>query len=279
LGVHPFSTETSAQVGDRVAWQAYQHRVTSSQVLVQSPQEATSRYSLLLTTESADVDAAQRLRHLVFAGELGASIPDPVRDVDRFDDFCDHLVVREDATGKIVGTYRMLPPQRAAAAGSLYTETEFEIGALDPLRPQLVETGRSCVHPDHRSGAVIGLVWAGLLRYMLLTGNRYLVGCGSVPLFDGGGLAAHVWEQVQAKHLSPPEYRVTPLHPWTPVPAVRSAPKQTLPPLLRGYLRLGAWIAGPAAHDPDFGCADFPVLLDLERLDQRYLRFFLGEEQ
>ncbi len=251
--------------------------MTSSQVLVQSPQttgdQSAGRYSLLLTAEPAVVDAAQRLRHRVFAGELGARLPHPFLDRDRFDAHCDHLVVREDGSGEIVGTYRMLPPERAAAAGALYAESEFAIDALAPLRPSLVETGRSCVHPDHRNGAVIGLVWAGLARYMFLTGNRWLIGCASVPLTDGGGQAAHVWQQVQAKHLAPAERRVTPLNPWQPVEPV----KQAMPPLLRGYLRLGAQVCGPPSYDPDFDCADFLILLDVENLDQRYLRFFLGD--
>lgn len=252
--------------------------MTSSQVLVQSPQASTSRYSLLLTTDADVVRAAQRLRHDVFAGELGATLhtPEPGLDIDRFDAFCDHLVVREDATGEIVGTYRMLPPARANAIGALYAEGEFDIDALAPLRPSLVETGRSCVHPDHRDGAVVGLVWAGIARYMLLTGNRWLVGCASVPLGDGGGVAASVWDQVQARHLAPPVYQASPLKPWNAGEVTRPR-RAALPPLLRGYLRLGAWVCGPPAHDPDFDCADFLVLLGLDQVDERYLRFFLGE--
>lgn len=115
----------------------------------------------MLTTDRDQVRAAQRLRHDVFVGEFGASLPagEPGLDVDRFDAFCDHLVVREERAGEIVGTYRMLPPERARAAGALYAEGEFVIDELAPLRRSLVETGRSCVHPDHRSGAVISLVW------------------------------------------------------------------------------------------------------------------------
>lgn len=250
----------------------------SSQVLVQTPRAAASRYSLLLTTDVDEVRAAQRLRHRVFAGELGATLhpPEPGLDGDRFDAFCDHLVVREDGTGEIVGTYRMLPPARARAAGALYAEGEFDIGALAPLRATLVETGRSCVHPEHRSGAVISLVWAGIGRYMLLTGNRWLAGCASVPLADGGGLAAGVWDQVRARHLGPDEYRVRPHRPWDPSGVTRPRRAQ-LPPLLRGYLRLGARVCGAPAHDPDFGCADFLVLLGMDHVDERYLRFFLGD--
>lgn len=251
--------------------------MTASQVLAATPPAAASRYSLLLTTDDAEVRAAQRLRHRVFAGELGAVLhsPEPGLDVDRFDAFCDHLVVREDATGEIVGTYRMLPPLRAVAAGGLYAEGEFALDALAPLRPSLVETGRSCVHPDHRDGAVINLVWAGIARYMLLTGNRWLVGCASVPLGDGGALAASVAERVRDGHAAPERHRVTPHRPWIGGAVARRAP---LPPLLRGYLRLGAWVCGPPAHDPDFDCADFPVLLGLDHMDARYARFFLGTD-
>lgn len=261
-----------------VARGAYQQRVTSSQVLVQTPQAAGSRYSLLLTTDSDEVEAAQRLRHHVFADELGATLHGAAGlDVDRFDAFCDHLVVREDATGEIVGTYRVLPPERARAAGSLYCESEFAIDALAPLRSSLVETGRSCVHPDHRDGAVVSLVWAGLARYMLLTGNNWLVGCASVPLADGGPVAAAVADKVAQKHLSPEPWRVRPLRPWDSTGIVRPA-KAALPPLLRGYVRLGAWVCGAPAFDPDFACADFLVLLGLDHMDARYARFFLGEQ-
>jgi len=253
--------------------------VTSSQVLVRTPQAAASRYSLLLTTDSDEVRAAQRLRHRVFAGELGAVLhgSEPGLDTDRFDAFCDHVVVRDDASGEIVGTYRMLPPERARAAGGLYADGEFEIDELAPLRPSLVETGRSCVHPDHRDGAVVGLVWAGIAQYMLRTGNRWLVGCASVPLTDGGGLAAGVRDRVLARHLSPEPYRVRPRLPWDPA-GITPPSRAPLPPLLRGYLRLGAWVCGAPAHDPDFGCADFLVLLGLDHMDGRYLRFFLGEQ-
>lgn len=250
-----------------------------NQVIVSTPETAARRYSLLLTTDDGDVAAAQALRHRVFAGELGARLDSPVpgRDVDRFDAHCDHLVVREDATGEIVGTYRMLPPQRARAAGGLYADGEFDLTNLDPLRPGIVETGRSCVHPDHRGGAVVGLVWAGLARYMLLTGHRWLIGCASVSLADGGTQAAAVWDRVRAKHLAPEEYRTVPHRPWDPAgaPAGRGG---GIPPLLRGYLRLNTWVCGPPAHDPDFGVADFPVLLGMDHIDQRYLRFFLGED-
>src|SRR5919198_6395408 len=178
--------------------------MTTSQLLASTAQPGTDapHYSFLVAREPAEIQAAQRLRYRVFAEEMGATLhtSTPGLDIDYFDEFCDHLVVREDTTGEIVGTYRMLPPDRAAEAGKLYSETEFDLSALAPLRSALVETGRSCVHPDHRSGAVVSLVWAGIGRYMLLSGHRYLAGCASVPLVDGGTLAAGVWDTVRRKH-------------------------------------------------------------------------------
>lgn len=236
----------------------------------------TAHYSLRLAADAAEVRAAQRLRYRVFAEEMGADVHGeaPGVESDAHDDFCDHLIVCEDRSGEVVGTYRMMPPGRAGAAGRLYSENEFDLTALDPLRPALVEVGRSCVHPAHRSGAVVGLVWAGIVRYMLLHGYSWVAGCASVPLADGGALAARVWDTVSTRHYASEQYRVRPYRPWTPAEVVRPA-RRPLPPLLKGYLRLGAWVCGRPAHDPAFGVADFFVLLDLGRMDRRYLNFFL----
>lgn len=256
--------------------------MTQAQLLVSTTDEGASapRYSLLVVRDGEDVVAAQRLRHRVFAGEMGAALRSPVAglDVDGFDEYCDHLVVREDRTGEIVGCYRMLPPERAGAAGMLYSETEFDLRELASLRGALVETGRSCVHPDHRGGAVVSLVWAGIARYMYLSGHNWLAGCASVSLQDGGVLAAGVWDTVRRKHFAPAGYRVRPLRPWAP-PDVPVPARTVLPPLLRGYLRLGAWVCGPPAHDADFGVADLFVLLGLDRVDPRYLSYFLGAQR
>jgi len=202
---------------------------------------------------------------------MGATLHTPTAglDIDAFDEHCDHLVVREDETGEIVGCYRMLPPDRVADAGMLYSETEFDLRNLAPLRSSLVETGRSCVHPDHRTGAVVSLVWAGIARYMLLSGHSWL---------DGGTLAAGVWNTVRHKHFAPPEYQVRPLRPWAAA-GVEAPKRVVMPPLLKGYLRLGAWVCGPPAVDTDFGVADLFVLLGLHKIDQRYLSYFLGEHQ
>jgi putative hemolysin len=243
------------------------------------PPQATAptHYTVTLARDEADVRAAQRLRHDVFAGEMGAllSTPQPGLDIDAFDAYCDHLLVRDTLTDQVVGTYRLLPPERAAVAGRLYSESEFELGSLDGIRSGLVEVGRSCVHPDHRDGTVIGLIWAGIARYMVDGGHEWLAGCCSIPLADGGALAAGTWDRVRGKYLAPEEYRVRPLLPWNPDGVTRPA-RTELPPLLRGYLRLGAWVCGEPAHDPDFGVTDLYVLLSMRRVNPRYLRHFLS---
>jgi putative hemolysin len=242
----------------------------------------TPRYSIAVAATAEDIEAAQRLRHQVFAGEMGARLHTSRTglDVDPFDEHCDHLVVRDDRTGETVGTYRMLPPHRAAGAGGLYSDGEFDLASLAPLREIMVEAGRSCVHPDHRNGAVINLMWTGIARYLHLHGHRWLAGCASVPLAGGCGSAEAVWAVASGKHLSPPRLRVTPHRPY-PLGARPTEDRAQLlaavPPLLRGYLRLGAWVCGEPAHDPDFDVADFFVLLSLDRVDPRYLRHFLGE--
>jgi putative hemolysin len=252
--------------------------MTGVTTLDRPPQpEAPTRYTVTLARDEDDVRAAQRLRHDVFAGEMGALLTttQPGLDADAFDAYCDHLLVRDTVTGQVVGTYRLLPPERASVAGRLYSEGEFDLTSLDEIRPGLVEVGRSCVHPDHRDGAVIGLIWAGIARYMVDRGHEWLAGCCSIPLADGGALAAGTWDRVRTKYLAPEEYRVRPLLPWN-AEHVEFPARTELPPLLRGYLRLGAWVCAEPAHDPDFGVADLYVLLSMRRVNPRYLRHFLS---
>ena len=247
---------------------------------------AATGYSALIAGDARLVEAAQRLRYRVFAEELGAQL-DPNgtgaegidangMDVDDFDAYCDHLVVREDRTGEVVGTYRLLSPQRAIWLGRRYGDGEFDLTSLTVLRDRLVEAGRSCVHPDHRTGAVINLMWAGIAKYLEKFNYKWLGGCASVPLSDGGETAGAVWDLVRRKHMSPPELRVKPHLPWVPVEPSTPGTLAQVPSLLRGYLRLGAWVCGEPAYDPAFGCADFYVLLSVDRVNPRYLQHFLG---
>lgn len=232
------------------------------------------RYSLLLSTDPCLIEAAQRLRYDVFSSTPGFSLPAGVRqrDCDRFDEFCDHLLVRDDDTGDLVGCYRMLAPAGAIAAGGLYTATEFDLGAFDPLKPSLVEMGRAVVRDGHRNGGVVLLMWAGILAYLDRYGYDYVTGCVSVPIGDVRG----VRDFVLSRYGAAPQYRVRPLRPvlvdGRTLDEVPPPPRPSVPALMRGYLRLGAKVCGEPGHDPDFGVGDFCVLLDKKHADTRYLR-------
>ncbi len=175
----------------------------------------------MLSTDPTLIESAQRLRYDVFSSEPGFTLTGPEAaglDVDRFDEHCDHLVVREDNSGELVGCYRMLSPTGAVAAGGLYTATEFDIQALDSLRPSLVEMGRAVVRDDHRNGAVVLLMWAGILAYLDRCGYDYVTGCVSVPVdaADGeppGTQIRGVRDFVLRRHAAPPHYRVHPRRP------------------------------------------------------------------
>lgn len=236
------------------------------------------RLIVQLARTPEEVRAAQRLRYAIFGEEMGARLdgPEPGIDQDRFDPYCDHLLVRERATGAVVGTYRILSPRAAAAAGGYYSEQEFDLARLAPLRATLVEVGRSCIRADHRTGAAIALLWAGLARYMLARGHGYLVGCASISLADGGRTAARAWRELAARHLAPPERRVVP-HLRLPLARLDDGGAAELPPLVRGYLRLGAQVCGEPAWDPDFNTADVLVLLPMSRVSARYARHYLGD--
>lgn len=248
---------------------------------------AMPRYTLLLSTDPALIESAQRLRHDVFTSEPGfALIGDSPEfqaglDTDGFDEHCDHLLVREDNSGEIVGCYRMLPPPGAIAAGGLYTATEFDVRGLDALRPSLVEMGRAVVREDHRNGGVVLLMWAGILAYLDRCGYDYVAGCVSVPVAGAeysapGSQIRGVRDFVRRRHAAPAEYTVFPYRPVTVdgkgLDDIDAPARVSIPALMRGYLRLGAQVCGDPAHDPDFGVGDFPALLDKRRADIRYLR-------
>ena len=222
-----------------------------------------------------EVRQAQRLRFDVFAGELGARLrtPLPNHDVDPYDDFCEHLLVRDARSGEVIGTYRALTPAQARRAGSTYAETEFDLAPLAPLRPRMLELGRSCVHPQHRQGAVVLALWGALAEFMAGNDLDTMIGCASIPLRQGSLAAAGVWNRLRHTHMASPTWRITPRR---PLPLPREEQLRGLdadpPALIRGYLRLGARVLGPPAWDPHFNTADVPLMVRLADLPTRYRR-------
>ena len=229
-----------------------------------------------------EVRAAQRLRHRVFADELGARLAPPPGtppglDVDHFDDHCEHLLVRiaetDHAPARVIGTYRVLTPAAASRAGGLYTAQEFDLAPLQALRPRIAELGRSCTDPAFRQGGVILMLWSALAAFMQRNGLDLTVGCASVPMADGGHTAASLWQQLRGAHLAVSALQVQPRLPL-PLDSLRSDLPVQPPPLIKGYLKCGGRLLGPPAWDPDFGTADLPMMLDLADLPQAYRRRF-----
>ncbi|TXI81977.1 MULTISPECIES: GNAT family N-acetyltransferase [unclassified Cupriavidus] len=245
----------------------------------QQPDQANAAPAFIVAwaRHQDEVEEAQRLRYKVFAEEMGARLQTstPDMDVDMFDAYCDHLIVRDQETLKVVGTYRALPPHQAKRLGCLYAESEFDLVRLAHLRPKMVEVGRSCVHRDFRSGSVIMALWGGLGEYLQRYGLESMLGCASVPMSDGGHYAASLHRQFSERSLAPIEYHAFPRLPL-PVEDLNQTLDVEPPALIKGYLRLGARICGLPAWDPDFNVADFLTLLRVRDMNPRYARHFLG---
>lgn len=246
--------------------------------LCQSPAERhrSAGFHVALARNPDEVLEAQRLRFKVFSEELGARLESriPGHDTDLYDPHCTHLLVREAEYNKVVGTYRILSPSAARKVGNYYAENEFYINRLQNLRRSMVEIGRSCIHPDYRSGAVITLLWAGLANYMVSNNYEYLMGCASIGMADGGHNAANLFTQMGQESMAPAEYRVFPQH-GLPFERLANGQPALVPPLIRGYLRAGAWVCGEPAWDPDFNTADLLMLLPMSRMNARYSKHFV----
>ena len=227
-----------------------------------------------------EVREAQRLRFDVFATEMGARLQTtiPGHDIDSFDNFCEHLLVRDVKTKRVVGTYRALTPAQAKRVGSTYSDTEFDLVRLRALRPHMVELGRSCVHIDYRQGGVIMALWGALAEFMVRNQLHTMIGCASIPMLHNGivsgDAAASIWRQVKSKHLATIEHQVTPRLPL-PIEQFDGSIDAAPPALIKGYLRLGAKVLGAPAWDPDFNTADLPMMMRISDMPDRYRRHFL----
>lgn len=252
-------------------------------VMLQTGQQTAARpgrnLHVGLATCETEILEAQKLRYRVFAEEMGARLSTRVPGVDRdiYDPYCKHLIVRDEDAGRIVGTYRILSPSAARKVGGYYSENEFDLTRLHHLRNQIVEIGRSCIDAEYRSGAVIALLWSGLARYMMENGYDYLIGCASISMGDGGHTAASLYNQLKDSHLAPLEYHMFPRCPL-PLDNLRQDLAAETPPLIKGYLRAGAWICGEPAWDPDFNTADLPILLPMSKVSDKYAKHFLGRK-
>lgn len=237
----------------------------------------TRRFSAYLARSAEEVMESLELRFRIFAGELGAQLEsaDAGIDADRYDEHCRHLVVRDNFTGKLVASTRLLTETGARAAGGFYSENEFDLGFLKNLRGRMMEVGRTCVDPAFRNGAVIATLWSKLADCVVEERIDYLFGCASVGLADGGTHAQAVLTYLDGNYLSPPGQRVRAYNVLPPSTRTIEPGNVRLPPLLKAYVSLGAKACGEAYWDRDFGCVDVFMLLNVAELAPRYARRFL----
>ena len=224
-------------------------------------------YRCRLAASVDEVRAAQRLRFEVFNLELGEGLVRSYADgLDRdgHDNACDHLLVVDETSSRVVGTYRLQSGSTALAAGGYYSEREFDFTPYEPHRDQLIELGRACIDAQHRSFAVLNLLWRGIAAYARGRSARYLVGCSS---FAGTSPAAGAaaWRQLQAHAVAPAlRTRPQPGFECSVEPSPGRDEPVAIPRLLSAYLALGAQVCGPPAIDHAFGSTDFLTWLDLE---------------
>ncbi len=231
-----------------------------------------------LATCEADLRSAQRLRFEVFNKELNEGLESAWltgHDEDRFDDICAHLLVEENATGTIVGTYRMLPGPIAASSGlGYYSAQEFDFTPFEPFRAQILELGRACVHHDHRNQTVVGILWRGIALYARGCGARFLIGCSSLTSQDPAEGAA-MYRQLEDKYLAPAAFRTAP----TPAYAFELPPAgpvtAKVPRLMAAYLLIGCRICGAPAIDREFKTIDFLTLMDIENVPAAVARTYM----
>ncbi len=240
-----------------------------------SPPTRSTGYRVRLASSPEDVRRAQRLRFEIFNLELHEGLESSFAtglDIDPFDEACDHLLVEHGPTGELVGTYRLQTGTQAAAKLGYYSEQEFDFRPFEPIRAELVELGRACVHRDHRSMAVIARLWRAIAEYARERGGRYLIGCSSLTSQDPAEAAA-VFRRLAVNHLVAPAWRTLPLPAFACPMTEPGDPATPAPRLLSAYLGVGAKICGEPALDRQFKTIDFLTFLDLRDLAPGAHRF------
>ncbi len=259
------------------------------------------RYRLRLAESAKDREAACRLRFKVFNIELGEGLESSYHtglDVDRFDTVCEHLLVEDKTSRRVVGTYRMQSGDTAARHLGYYSEQEFCLTPYEPLRPGILELGRASIDREHRTPEVLMLLWRGIAQYATDMGLRYLLGCSSLNSND----PAEGWQMYRQleNFRVPREFETMPTAAFACPPEPQDAdmqdadaqptPCQTdrsgflatpatqgkVPKLLKTYLAIGARIAAPPAWDREFRTIDFLTLLDLKLLSAAARNRFLA---
>jgi len=241
-----------------------------------------------LADSDVEVDAAQALRYRVFYTEMAAR-PTPEmaavrRDFDRFDELCDHLLVIDHNRGPgpdaVIGTYRLIRRAAAALAGSFYSSDEYDITRLAACPAEVLELGRSCVDAAYRNRPTMQLLWRGIAAYVFQYDIALMFGCASLPGTDSAALALPL-SYLYYNHLAPPDLRPVALpHRFTDMAILEPgavdarAALAMLPPLIKGYLRLGGVIGDGAVIDPQFNTTDVCIVVKTDQVTDKYYRHY-----
>lgn len=244
-----------------------------------------SQLAVMLAKDERDLEQALRLRYEVFVEEERNMqlLNDSGLEQDAFDEFCDHLIVKDLETERVIGTYRLLPGDRAMREGGFYSETEFELNGFARHKEQTLELGRSCIAPAYRGGKAIQLLWEGIAAYITERHYHYLIGCASVHMHSVEELNL-IYTMLQDKGVITERYGIQPreTHRIKGLQRVESELSEKeifrkLPPLMKGYQWLGAEIGGDPAYDALFDTVDFFIILEKDRVTRRYKKHFLNE--
>lgn len=233
-----------------------------------------------------ELEKAFRLRYRVFNLEQGKGLDAALEngiDRDEFDDHCLHLIIVDKTNNETVGTYRLHFGPVARQNRGLYSAREYKLSGVESIIDDCIEVGRSCVSPEFRSGAVVALLWSGIARIMRKTKYRFLMGCVSLEneapavgwaLYEylkGKGVISDHLQAVPQEQFLLPRPAEDQIREWLDKPKEL---EKEIPPLFKGYLRLGTKICGEPAFDYEFGTTDFMILLDVSILPERYWRHF-----
>ena len=222
-------------------------------------------YRARLARQPSDIAAAQALRFEVFNLELNEGLVqsyDSGLDADPFDAVCTHLIVEDERSGAVVGTYRMQTGLQAQRGLGYYSAREFDFAPFEARRPQILELGRACIHQQHRNFAVLNLLWKGIAAHARDHGTRYLVGCSSLTTQDES-VGAAAFLQL-GRHAAPADWQTLPRPEFACGLAMPARQAVHIPRLLSAYLSLGAVICGPPAIDREFRTIDFLTWIDVE---------------
>ena len=244
--------------------------------------DGTPQFSVCIAKTEKELREAQRLRYQVFVTELGGGGEmvdhDAGLEQDKFDSYFDHMLVRDDRTGAVVGVYRLLRGDQAARMGQFYSEDEYDLAPLRRSGRKLLELGRSCLHPDYRGGMAMFHLWNGLAAYVADHGIEVLFGVASFHGTDASALAQPL-SMLHQSHLAPEDLRVRskthqPMDLLPPDQIDRRRAMLETPALIKAYLRLGGFVGDGAYIDHAFNTTDVCLILDTARMNERQSRIY-----